>query len=358
MSAEQNFRVDLQGLVDLLSHHLYSGPGVYVRELVQNSVDAITARRETDPGHRGTIRITPADVSDDGSLCIADDGIGLDEDDIRAVLSTIGATSKRDELGFQRDGFLGQFGIGLLACFMVSDRIEVRTRAGDGRTWRWSGRSDGTYEPPTRPRTELPEQGTEVTARARPPPRAAGHAEAVRGAARHEVRRVPARSTSCWSPATGDGAAAARVPLGVRPTRRRRAAAAARRPPHCAASSSASTRSTRSSSPTRSRRRARHRLRVAPPGRPPRSATASTPATCSSVSSADSVLPEWAFFRPGRDQHRAADAHARRASSCTRTSCSTRPASGSAARSRSGSSGWSRAIPLEPSGSCRCTPSG
>ena len=79
MSAEQNFRVDLQGLVDLLSHHLYSGPGVYLRELVQNSVDAITARRENEPEHRGTIRITPADASDDGALCIADDGVGLDE---------------------------------------------------------------------------------------------------------------------------------------------------------------------------------------------------------------------------------------------------------------------------------------
>lgn len=161
MSAEQNFRVDLQGLVDLLSHHLYSGPGVYVRELVQNSVDAITARRLAEPEHRGMIRITPADVSADGSLCIADDGIGLGEDDIRAVLSTIGATSKRDELGFQRDGFLGQFGIGLLACFMVSDRIEVRTRSADGRTWRWSGRSDGTYELAPSD-AGLAQQGTEV----------------------------------------------------------------------------------------------------------------------------------------------------------------------------------------------------
>ena len=161
MSGEQNFRVDLQGLVDLLGHHLYSGPGVYVRELVQNSVDAITARRVDEPDHRGTITITPADVSDDGSLCIADDGIGLDEDDIRTVLSTIGATSKRDELGFQRDGFLGQFGIGLLACFMVSERIDVRTRGGDGTTWRWSGRTDGTYElEPAE--VELAARGTEV----------------------------------------------------------------------------------------------------------------------------------------------------------------------------------------------------
>lgn len=160
---EQNFRVDLQGLVDLLGRHLYSGPGVYVRELVQNSVDAITARREAEPDHRGRIVLTPADVADDGRLCISDDGVGLDDDDIRTVLSTIGATSKRDELGFQREGFLGQFGIGLLACFMVSDRIEVRTRSADGTCWRWSGRSDGTYDlAPAEGPDALGAQGTEV----------------------------------------------------------------------------------------------------------------------------------------------------------------------------------------------------
>ncbi|WP_244303324.1 hypothetical protein [Leucobacter coleopterorum] len=44
----KRFQVDLSGMVDLLSHHLYSGPQVYVRELIQNAVDAVTARRELD----------------------------------------------------------------------------------------------------------------------------------------------------------------------------------------------------------------------------------------------------------------------------------------------------------------------
>jgi len=43
------FQVDLRGMVDLLSRNLYSGPRVYVRELLQNCVDAISARRELDP---------------------------------------------------------------------------------------------------------------------------------------------------------------------------------------------------------------------------------------------------------------------------------------------------------------------
>ena len=47
------FQVDLRGLVDLLSHHLYASPRVYVRELLQNAVDAITARRLREPGAPG-----------------------------------------------------------------------------------------------------------------------------------------------------------------------------------------------------------------------------------------------------------------------------------------------------------------
>lgn len=45
----QNFQVDLGGMVELLSRNLYSGPRVFVRELLQNGFDAITARRELEP---------------------------------------------------------------------------------------------------------------------------------------------------------------------------------------------------------------------------------------------------------------------------------------------------------------------
>lgn len=142
----QTFHVDLRGMVDLLSRHLYSSSRVYLRELVQNATDAITARRNVDLDHQGVITITPADVSDDGRLYVHDNGIGLDNDAIRTVLATIGGSTKRDDLGFARDEFLGQFGIGLLSCFLVSDTIEVRTRkVGTDETWLWQGRSDGTY---------------------------------------------------------------------------------------------------------------------------------------------------------------------------------------------------------------------
>ena len=144
--AGSTFHVDLRGVVDLLSHHLYSSPRVYLRELLQNAVDAITARAEEEPDAPRRVRVVPADVSPDGCLHVEDTGIGLDEDGIREVLATIGAV---DQARRARPGpreFLGQFGIGLLSCFLVTDEIRVTTRrAGSDETWLWVGRDDGTY---------------------------------------------------------------------------------------------------------------------------------------------------------------------------------------------------------------------
>src|SRR3954471_20995429 len=116
------FQVDLRGLVDLLSHHLYSSPKVYLRELLQNAVDAITARRAEEPDAPAQVRL----YAEAGSLRVEDTGVGLSESDVHTLLATIGRSSKRAE-GLQevRADFLGQFGIGLLACFVVAERIRV-----------------------------------------------------------------------------------------------------------------------------------------------------------------------------------------------------------------------------------------
>ena len=138
------FQVDLRGMVDLLSRNLYSGPRVYVRELLQNCVDAISARRELNPQAPARISFT----IEGNTLTCADTGIGLTEQEAGTLLSTIGASSKRDELGLARSDFLGQFGIGLLSCFMVSPEIDVRSRSAkdpNAPTVHWQGHTDGTY---------------------------------------------------------------------------------------------------------------------------------------------------------------------------------------------------------------------
>ena len=126
------FRVDLRGMVDLLSRNLYSGPRVYVRELLQNAVDAIAARRALEPGCPGRISIELSRVDGVAALRCADTGIGLTPEQAAGLLSTVGASSKRDELGLARGDYLGQFGIGLLSCFMVSPEIIVTSRSARG----------------------------------------------------------------------------------------------------------------------------------------------------------------------------------------------------------------------------------
>ncbi|MER7753343.1 HSP90 family protein [Kitasatospora sp. NPDC097643] len=167
----QTFRVDLRGIVDLLSHHLYTSPQVYVRELLQNAVDAITAARHGEEGSTpvGRIAISSGEAAGDGSLTISDNGIGLGEAQVHELLATIGRSSKRDDLGFARHEFMGQFGIGLLSCFMVSDAIEVVTRRAGEPTVLWHGRSDGSYTVAPAPADQQrPEAGTTVTLRPRP----------------------------------------------------------------------------------------------------------------------------------------------------------------------------------------------
>jgi molecular chaperone HtpG len=157
----RSFGVDLRGIIELLSQHLYSSPRVYVRELMQNAVDAITARDEQPADPR--IVIEPAERTGDGTLRISDNGVGLTEDEVHTLLSTLGRTSKRDELGFARQDFLGQFGVGLLSCFLVADEVRLVSRsAKGGPAVRWVADSSGMYEV-TVDESARAEVGTTVT---------------------------------------------------------------------------------------------------------------------------------------------------------------------------------------------------
>lgn len=144
---EENFRfkVNLGGMIDILANHLYSSPDVFLRELLQNGVDAIRAKELTDKNWKdGKIEI---DLYEGSTIVFHDNGTGLTKDEIHKFLSIIGQSSKKDLItGNIIEDYIGRFGIGMLSCFMVSNEIVVHTNSErEDKSWEWRGKPDGTY---------------------------------------------------------------------------------------------------------------------------------------------------------------------------------------------------------------------
>ncbi|MDE6203534.1 MAG: HSP90 family protein, partial [Lachnospiraceae bacterium] len=155
-----NFKVDLKGIIRLSSDNLYSSDKVFLRELLQNSVDAVDARKKAEPEFKdGRINVYYRKKADGAQIIFEDNGIGLNKEEIHTFLSVIGQSSKRDTE--VRNSFIGQFGIGLLSCFLASNEIKVLTRAAsEEKGYQWIGKSDGSYAI-TALRKEIP-VGTQV----------------------------------------------------------------------------------------------------------------------------------------------------------------------------------------------------
>ena len=146
--SDYRFKVNLSGMIEILSDHLYSSPDVYIRELLQNAVDAIVARKksgvESDGDYSGEIHVF---LEEEGTLRFIDNGIGLTEEEIHRFLAIIGESSKKElEDETLRTDYIGRFGIGLLSCFMVSDEIKIITKSvSSENAYVWEGKPDGTY---------------------------------------------------------------------------------------------------------------------------------------------------------------------------------------------------------------------
>jgi molecular chaperone HtpG len=148
-AVDHKFQINLRGIIDLLSGHLYSTPEVFVRELLQNGVDAVHAREMIEPGFLGeiTLELHGGRGGKPPTLVFTDNGVGLTEDEVHRFLATIGQSSKNEAFWHRPTDFIGQFGIGLLSCFVVSDEIVVVTRSARGGepAVEWRGKPDGTY---------------------------------------------------------------------------------------------------------------------------------------------------------------------------------------------------------------------
>ncbi len=152
--AKQEFQTEVNQLLQLIIHSLYSHPEIFLRELISNSSDALDKLRHltlVDDALK-TVPFDPRidlELDEDAkTLTIADTGIGMNELDLVSHLGTIARSGTKNFLSqlsgdAKKDSnLIGQFGVGFYSAFMVADTIEVVSRkAGEEAAWRWT--SDG-----------------------------------------------------------------------------------------------------------------------------------------------------------------------------------------------------------------------
>lgn len=151
---DRAFQAEVSKLLDIVIHSLYSEPEIFLRELISNAADAcdklrymaITKPHLTEDG--GDFGIWMIPNQKENTLVIADNGVGMNEDDLVNHLSTI-AKSGTSAFVANMTGdakkdmsLIGQFGVGFYSAFMVAEKVEVLTRkAGEDTGYKWT--SDG-----------------------------------------------------------------------------------------------------------------------------------------------------------------------------------------------------------------------
>jgi molecular chaperone HtpG len=174
--AEQyQFKAEIQQLLNILVHSLYTDREIFLRELISNASDALnrfqfehlTNANVVDADSELFIRVT-AD-NDAGTLTITDTGLGLNHDEMAANLGVIahsGAKAFVEALKERKDGqavqeLIGQFGVGFYSAFMVADKIRVVSRSYRPEDQAWAWESDGSESYTIEP-AEREERGTDV----------------------------------------------------------------------------------------------------------------------------------------------------------------------------------------------------
>jgi molecular chaperone HtpG len=153
------FQAEVGRLLDIVAHSLYSERAIFLRELISNAADACDKLRYLSLTHPDLIAGDPefkvvirADAQA-GTLTIADNGIGMNREDLVENLGTIARSGtaaflKQATGDAAKDlALIGQFGVGFYAAFMVADRVEVVSRkASENEAWRWRSEGKGEFE--------------------------------------------------------------------------------------------------------------------------------------------------------------------------------------------------------------------
>ena len=157
------FQAETKQLLDLMIHSIYTNREIFLRELISNGSDAIdklhyealTNRDLLEGDTEFSIRL--AIDKDKKTLTVADNGIGMDKEDIKTNIGTIARSGtkaflerlkaeKEDNENVSDKELIGQFGVGFYSAFMVAKAVTVLTRkAGTDTGYCWKSTGDGSY---------------------------------------------------------------------------------------------------------------------------------------------------------------------------------------------------------------------
>ncbi|ANE35997.1 chaperone protein HtpG [Campylobacter iguaniorum] len=149
--AKHEFQTEVNDLLNLMIHSLYSNKEIFLRELISNASDALDKLNYlylTDEKYKSinyTPKISLSINKDAKTLTISDTGIGMDENDLINNLGTIARSGTKGFLSSMSgdakkdSSLIGQFGVGFYSAFMVANKIDVISRkALSDKAYKWS----------------------------------------------------------------------------------------------------------------------------------------------------------------------------------------------------------------------------
>ncbi|EOI4812121.1 ATP-binding protein, partial [Campylobacter coli] len=152
------FQTEVNQLLQLMIHSLYSNKEIFLRELISNASDALDKLNflsVSDDKYKSLKFEPKIEIKidkDKKTLSISDNGIGMDKDDLINNLGTIAKSGTKSFLenlsgDAKKDSqLIGQFGVGFYSAFMVASKIEVLSKkALDDKAYLWSSDANG-YE--------------------------------------------------------------------------------------------------------------------------------------------------------------------------------------------------------------------
>lgn len=172
--SKRKFKTEVDQLLQLIIHSLYSHKEIAIRELISNASDALDKLKYltlTEDAYKKISFDPRIDISFDGDdkkfLKVSDSGIGMNEEDLNSQIGTIASSGTKNFLSRLNENpsddinLIGQFGVGFYSAFMIGDKVEVITRkAGEDKAWKWESDGKSGY---TVTESEKETHGTTVT---------------------------------------------------------------------------------------------------------------------------------------------------------------------------------------------------